>query len=111
MEQAQALAVVRSLANGVDPETGEVFPPESAYQLTTGTSVATAHISGIVALLLERNPKLTPDDIRKILTASAKRLGPNNEFGAGLVDPAKALRLAEPKSADLTTGTPARAVR
>jgi len=88
-----------------------VAAPESAYQLTTGTSVATAHISGIVALLLERNPKLTPDDIRKILTASAKRLGPNNEFGAGLVDPAKALRLAEPKSADLTTGTPARAVR
>src|SRR5581483_4599420 len=32
MEQAQALAVVRSLANGVDPETGEVFPVESAYQ-------------------------------------------------------------------------------
>jgi hypothetical protein len=32
MEQAQALAVVRSLANGVDPESGEVFPPESAYQ-------------------------------------------------------------------------------
>src|SRR4051812_49911540 len=32
MEQAQALAVVRSLANGVDPETGEVFPPESVYQ-------------------------------------------------------------------------------
>jgi hypothetical protein len=32
MEQTQALAVVRSLANGVDPETGEVFPTESAYQ-------------------------------------------------------------------------------
>jgi hypothetical protein len=32
MDAAQALAVVRSLANGVDPETGEVFPPESAYQ-------------------------------------------------------------------------------
>ena len=32
MDQAQALAVVRSLANGVDPETGEVFPSESAYQ-------------------------------------------------------------------------------
>jgi len=32
MEQAQALAIVRSLANGVDPETGEVFPVESAYQ-------------------------------------------------------------------------------
>ena len=32
MESAQALAVVRSLANGVDPESGEVFPADSAYQ-------------------------------------------------------------------------------
>jgi hypothetical protein len=32
MDSTQALAVVRSLANGVDPESGEVFPPESAYQ-------------------------------------------------------------------------------
>jgi subtilisin family serine protease len=73
--------------------------PQNTYQMTTGTSVATAHISGIVALLLERNPQLKPEDIRRILTASAKRLGPNNEFGAGLVDPAKALELAAPRSA------------
>ena len=32
MDTAHALAVVRSLANGVDPESGEIFPPESAYQ-------------------------------------------------------------------------------
>lgn len=32
MDAAQALAVVRSLSNGVDPESGEIFPPESAYQ-------------------------------------------------------------------------------
>jgi len=32
MDSVQALAVVRSLANGVDPESGEVFPLESAYQ-------------------------------------------------------------------------------
>ena len=32
MDQAQALSVVRSLANGVDPESGEVFPAESVYQ-------------------------------------------------------------------------------
>jgi hypothetical protein len=32
MDQAQALAVVRSLANGVDPESGEVFTAESPYQ-------------------------------------------------------------------------------
>lgn len=32
MDSAQALAVVRSLANGVDPDSGEVFPPDSTYQ-------------------------------------------------------------------------------
>ena len=32
MNQAEALSVIRSLANGVDPESGEVFPLDSAYQ-------------------------------------------------------------------------------
>jgi subtilisin family serine protease len=76
--------------------------PEGTYQVTTGTSVAAAHISGIVALLLERNAALTPADVRRILTASAKKLGPNDQFGAGLVDPIKALQLGAPKSAALT---------
>ena len=83
--------------------------PENAYQLTTGTSVAAAEVSGIVALLLERNPKLTPADIRRILTASARRLGPgerDDNFGSGLIDPLKALQLAEPRTA-ATTPPPA----
>jgi len=29
MNQAEALSVVRSLANGVDPESGEVVPADS----------------------------------------------------------------------------------
>ena len=32
MNASQALSFVRSLANGVDPESGEVFPADSAYQ-------------------------------------------------------------------------------
>jgi len=32
MEPNQALAIVRSLAEGVDPESGELFPRDSAYQ-------------------------------------------------------------------------------
>jgi Subtilase family len=79
--------------------------PENAYQLTTGTSVAAAEVSGIVALLLERTPKLTPADIRRILTASARRLGTgdrDDNFGAGLIDPLKALQLAEPRTAATT---------
>ena len=79
--------------------------PEGEYQMTTGTSVAAAEVSGIVALLLERNPKLTPADIRRILTASAKRLGPgerDDNFGSGLIDPLRALQLADPRIATTT---------
>jgi filamentous hemagglutinin family protein len=81
--------------------------PEGTYQLTTGTSVATAHVSGVVALMLERNPRLTPAEVRRILTQSAKKLGPANDYGAGLIDPVKALELAAPKSAALPASRPA----
>jgi subtilisin family serine protease len=81
--------------------------PEGTYQMTTGTSVATAHISGVVALMLERNPRLTPAEVRRILTQSAKKLGPATDFGAGLVNPGKALELAAPKSAALPVQHPA----
>jgi hypothetical protein len=79
--------------------------PEGAYQLTTGTSVAAAEVSGIVALLLERNPKLTPADVRRILTGSAKRLAPgerSDDFGSGLVDPLRALQSADPRTVTTT---------
>ena len=71
--------------------------PQASYQVTTGTSVASAEVSGIAALLLERNPDLTPADIRRILTTSARHTGPkdrDDDYGSGLVDPAKALQQA-----------------
>jgi len=72
--------------------------PAGQYQVTTGTSVATAHVSGVVALMLERNPRLTPADVRRILASTAKRLGPASLFGAGLVDPVRAVEMATPRS-------------
>jgi filamentous hemagglutinin family protein len=77
---------------------------DGGYQLTTGTSVACAEVSGVAALLLERNPKLTPDDVRKILTTSAKKLGASTDYGAGLVDLAKAIQ----EAGELKPLTPAR---
>ncbi len=50
--------------------------------------------SGIVALLLERKPSLTPADVRATLMATARTLGTANqsaEFGAGLADAYRAL--------------------
>jgi subtilisin family serine protease len=75
--------------------------PDGGYQLTTGTSVAAAHISGVVALLKERNPQLKSADVRNILSASARNIGPvKTDVGAGLVDPVQALTKAGPKSAE-----------
>ena len=70
--------------------------PNGALQFTTGTSVATANVSGVAALLIARKPSLTPEEIRAILVRTAKHLGPrgiNPQFGAGLVDPLKALEV------------------
>jgi subtilisin family serine protease len=73
--------------------------PDGAYQFTTGTSVAAAEVSGVVALLIERNPQLTPDEVKKILMSTARDLGPKGHdpsFGAGLVDALQAVMSAKP---------------
>jgi hypothetical protein len=83
--------------------------PANSYQLTTGTSVAAAHVSGVAALILERKPTITPDELRALLmrTATAFSAKPKGEEdGAGLVDPVGALQaLAGAK----TSETPSRA--
>jgi subtilisin family serine protease len=63
--------------------------PDGGYELSSGTSYSAAEVSGIVALMLERNGKLTQEKVRSILLATAKDLGPKGRdpmFGAGLVD-------------------------
>ena len=55
--------------------------PDGGYQLTTGTSVAAAHISGVVALMLERNPRLTPADVRSILSATRQEAAAGPQRG------------------------------
>ena len=61
--------------------------PEAGYQVTTGTSVAAAHASGVAALLLARDPKLTPDQVRSLLIKSARAIpGAKRDVGAGVID-------------------------
>ena len=61
--------------------------------------IAAAHVSGVVALLIERNPKLTPGDVRRILTRTAKSLGPRDRSGAGLVNAFQAVSNAGAREA------------
>ncbi len=61
--------------------------PDGAYQVTSGTSVAAAHATGVAALLLAAKPKLTPAQVRSDLMRTAHRIpGKRNEVGAGVVD-------------------------
>jgi subtilisin family serine protease len=61
--------------------------PDAAYQVTTGTSVAAAHASGVAALLLARDPRLTPDQVRSLLIKSARHIAGNKrDVGAGVID-------------------------
>ncbi|RLN50056.1 hypothetical protein BBJ28_00025040, partial [Nothophytophthora sp. Chile5] len=74
----------------------------SNYTLMSGTSMATPHVSGVVALLLSAQPSLKFDDVKRLLTTSTntnlkpvdgKTCGndtssgafPNNNYGFGLM--------------------------
>lgn len=59
------------------------------YQSFSGTSGATPHLAGTVALMLGVNPNLEPADVSRILQTTAVEKGEpgkDNRFGAGRVD-------------------------
>jgi subtilisin family serine protease len=68
--------------------------PGGGYAMETGTSVSSALVAGVVALMLQHDPNLAPDEIRRRLAATAAPLGGvahAQEFGAGLVDATRAV--------------------
>ncbi len=58
------------------------------YTVLTGTSQATPHVAGIIALMLEANPKLGPLEVKSILQQTATNMPGRAvwEAGAGLVN-------------------------
>jgi hypothetical protein len=63
--------------------------PDEKYQMTSGTSFSAAYVSGLAALMLERNPALNPREVRAILMKTARDIGsPGRDdlFGAGEAD-------------------------
>jgi subtilisin family serine protease len=88
---------------------------KGTYELSSGTSMAAAHVAGVVALLIERNPELSAAEARAILSSSARKpaepLG-EEAIGAGILDAANAVDYHDktetgedmPSEADVSAG-------
>jgi subtilisin family serine protease len=73
--------------------------PGGKLMVSSGTSMATAFVSGTAALLLQENPQLSPSKMQALLQSTARHLGPPGkgpQFGSGLIDACQALAQAGP---------------
>ncbi len=62
------------------------------YEFNSGTSMATPHIAGAAALILQANPEFNPNDVKQYISKSAIDLGYNvNTQGCGRIDVLKSL--------------------
>lgn len=67
------------------------------YTYLSGTSMATPHVAGIVALMLEANPRLLPDEVKEVLELTATNMSTRQVFevGSGHVNAYAAVALAQ----------------
>ncbi|WP_433217045.1 type VII secretion-associated serine protease mycosin [Dactylosporangium sp. CS-047395] len=75
--------------------------PGGKYELGTGTSDATAIVSGVAALIRARYPNLSGPEVVHRITATATdkgKPGRDDDFGFGIVDPVAALTADVPPS-------------
>ena len=66
---------------------GSATPGADNYAFYQGTSMATPHVAGVVALMLSKNGALTPDEVESRLKSSARAFPATcTGCGAGIVD-------------------------
>lgn len=81
-------------ANGIlsTLNNGTTTPSGDSYAFYQGTSMATPHVAGAVALLYEVDPAITPDEVETTLKATARAFPATcNQCGTGIVDAAAAV--------------------
>jgi serine protease len=66
---------------------GTTTPAGDNYGYMMGTSMATPHVAGVAALMLAKNPNLTPDEVEAKLKSTARAFpAACSGCGAGIVD-------------------------
>ncbi|HKP12048.1 MAG TPA: S8 family serine peptidase, partial [Blastocatellia bacterium] len=76
------------VANGLTDDTEIPVAYLPFYTQISGTSMATPFVAGTVALMLDADPTLTPDEVKQILTQTASRMPGFEDFevGAGYIN-------------------------
>ena len=113
MKIMAALTSTRRSRRAVDHRSGGV------HYASNGTSMATPHIAGAVALMLQQDPTMTPEIVKQRLYSSVQTnpfstnlpdfnaatpdmpANPNYTWGYGILDAAAAVKASQP-----STGTP-----
>jgi type VII secretion-associated serine protease mycosin len=70
----------------------------TAYCMASGTSFSAPYVSATAALMLSVNPNLTPQQVDQLLEKTATDLGPSGPddyYGAGLINAGKAVAAAK----------------
>ncbi len=73
-------------------------PGNSCNESGGGTSIGTPHIAGVVALMMDVNPCLTPSDYEEILVATSRPVPANAPAGTtrgGIIDAYAAVQMAQ----------------
>lgn len=65
--------------------------PNGKYKLATGTSIASAHVSGVIALLLSQEKDKNIEEALKSTAIDLGKPGRDEEFGEGLINANSAL--------------------
>lgn len=68
--------------------------PRNTYELLSGTSMASPIVAGVVALMLDANPSLTPAEVYNILCASTGQSDFDEMLGYGIVNAKEAVSAA-----------------
>ena len=73
------------------------YDENNKYKYMSGTSQATPCVAGVIALMLEKNPALTPAEICETIEATAKKLTEtkSNMTGSGRIDALAAVNSVE----------------
>ncbi|MFC4160343.1 S8 family serine peptidase [Chitinimonas lacunae] len=100
---APGAMIMASLAHDAKRDDKTVIEADDQHVAYNGTSMATPHVSGAIALLLQKNPNLTPDEVKRVLFSNVQTnqftgtlpqyshgvlmpANPNHAWGYGILD-------------------------